>query len=83
MKSNLNELYELVLFSEDKNTNFREAMINLMHRLIIEPIQHGVYEHEEFDSSYFQTNNDIIKGIDWLEEIGFDMNKDIEIKLNE
>lgn len=83
MTANLNELYELVLFIEDNNTNFRTSMIKLMHKLIIEPVQQGIYQHEEFDSSYFQTNNDIIKGIDWLEGIGFDMDEEIEIKLNE
>lgn len=82
MKANLNELYDLVLFSEDKNTNFREAMIALMFKEIVEPIQQGIYEHDEFDSSYFQTNKDILKGIDWMEEAGFDMNEEFEVKWN-
>lgn len=77
MKANLNELYELVLFSEDNNTNFRTSMIKLMHKLITEPIQQGVYEYDGFYSSYFQTNDDILNGIDWLDGIGFDMNEEI------
>lgn len=81
MKANLNELYHLVLFSDDTDTNFRTSMIKLMHELIVEPIQQGIYEHDKFDSSYFQSNNDILNGIDWLDEIGFDLSQEYEIKI--
>lgn len=81
MKANLNELRELVVFSEDKNTNLRGAMIVLMNQLIVEPVNQGVYESDKFDAYFFQKNDDILEGIDFLEEIGTDMNEEIELDL--
>lgn len=78
MKLNLNELYELVLFSVNKHTHLQEAALKLMHAKVVEPIEQGVLESNKFDSSFFHDNNDILEGIDFLEETGADMNEEFE-----
>ena len=81
MKANLNELRELVLFTEDSNNPLTSAMVKFMFSKVVEPIQQGVYESNEIDEYFFQTKEDILKGFDYLDAIETDFTEEYEINL--
>lgn len=81
MKATLDELRNLVLFTENSNNCLIISMKSFMFTHVVEPIQQGVYESTEIDEYFFKDKEDILKGFDFLEEIGTDFNEVIEINL--
>lgn len=81
MKANLKELRDLILFTEDSNNPLISAMVKFMFKQVVEPIQQGVYESSEIDEYFFQNKEDVLKGIEFLEDMGVDFTEEFKIEL--
>lgn len=84
MKANLNELRELVLFTEDCNNSFFIAVRHFMFCRVTEPVQQGDYDlgdefkDEDLDFS-FANKDKLLVGFDFLEYVETDFNEDYVI----
>lgn len=85
MTLNLNELRDLcVMIDPTENNDLVISACKMMFERVVEPIEQGIYEtdgKDKFDSSYFQNAEDIMEGIDFLENLGVDMTEQFNLEI--